>query len=184
MNLLDKLWQNGITNLNILGREPFLYPYINTVLEYACDLGFKVDITTNGTVIKDTDIEFLVSLGLRSIFFSIDGSSPEIDDTIRGKGVFSKTLSTMQKFLAEREVQNSPLKINVNTVLTSINASDIPAIIDLCSLNGVNGFKLSHLDLIGNAALNSDNLFLKPKEEFKVAEEIMKIIPNYPRTKI
>ena len=125
----------------------------------------------------------MVGLGLRSIFFSIDGSGPNIDDTIRGKGVFNKSLTTMQKFLAERKIQNSPLKVNVNTVLTKINASDIPAIINLCSSNGVDGFKLSHLDLIGNAAFNSDSLFLKPIEEFKVVEEVMKIIPNYPELK-
>jgi len=180
ISLLDKLWQNGIKNLNILGREPFLYPHINTILQYACDRGFHVDITTNGTVISDNDIKFLASLGLRSIFFSIDGSSPEVNDAIRGDGVFHRALVAMQKLLAETKNKNSSIKVNVNTVLTKINASDIPAIIDLCSSNGVNGFKLSHLDLIGNASINSDRLFLKPTEEFKVAEEVVKIIPDYP----
>ncbi len=179
INLLEILWENDIKHLNILGREPFLHPHINTILQYACQKGFQVDITTNGTTIKDKDISFLVSLGLRNIFFSIDGSSPDINDTIRGDGVFDKVLSTLQKFVAEKERQKSSLQINVNTTLTKINAFDVPNIVDLCSRNRVNLFKLSHLDPIGNASRHLNSLFLKPDEEFTVAEEVMKIIPNH-----
>lgn len=183
INLLNKLWQNGITHLNILGKEPFLHPHINTILQYACKQGFQVDITTNGTMIKDSDISFLVSLGLQSIYFSIDGSSSRVNDIIRGEGVFRKALATMQKFLAEKERQKSSLQINVNTVLTLINASNIHDIIDLCSSNGVNVFKLSHLEPIGNASRHLNCMFLSPEAEFKVAEEVIKLIPNYSELK-
>lgn len=182
-NLLNTLWQNGITQLNILGKEPFLHPNINAVLQYACKLGFQVDITTNGTSIRDRDIDFLVSLGLRSIYFSIDGSSSEVNDIIRGNGVFNKVLATLQKFQAEKKRQKSSLHININTTLTKINSADIPNMVELCSSNGVNLFKLSRLDLLGNASLHLENLFLKPGEEFEVAERLMKIIPDYPELK-
>ncbi len=183
IELLNKLWQNNITHLNILGKEPFLYPHINTILQYACKQGFQVDITTNGTMIKDSDIPFLVNLGLQSIYFSLDGSSPQVNDTIRGDGVFHKTLVTMRKFLSEKERQRSSIQINVNTVLTKLNVLDVHNIIDLCSSIGVNVFKLSHLELIGNASRHFKRLFLSPEEEFKAAEEVIKEIPSYPELK-
>jgi MoaA/NifB/PqqE/SkfB family radical SAM enzyme len=183
INLLNKLWENNITQLNILGKEPFLHPHINTILQYACKQGFDVDITTNGTVIKDKDIGFLVSVGLRNIFFSLDGSSPQANDIIRGGGAFHKTLVTIQKFLAEKKRQGASLQINVNTVLTKINALDILNIIDLCSSSGVNFFNLSHLEPMGNAFRHLNRLMLKPEEEFEVVEGVIKRLPNYPELK-
>ncbi|NJD76514.1 MAG: radical SAM protein [Candidatus Methanoperedens sp.] len=182
-DLLYKLRQNGITQLNILGKEPFLHPNINAILQYACKLGFQVDITTNGTSIRDRDIEFLVSLGLRCIYFSIDGSSPAVNDLIRGRGVFNKVISTLQKFQAEKKRQKSSLSINVNTTLTKINSVDILNMVELCSSNEVNFFKLSRLEPLGNASRHLKYLFLKPAEEFEVAERLIKIIPDYTELK-
>jgi len=179
INLLDKLWRDGITHLNMLGKEPFLHPHIDTILQYACKRGFQVDITTNGTTIKDIDTSLLVNLGLRSIYFSIDGSSPQVNDVIRGEGVFQKALDTMQTLLKEKEREKSSLMVNVNTVLTKMNASDINNIVDLCIANGVSLFKLSHLLDLGNASHNKMSLYLEPREEFQVAEEVMKNIPRH-----
>jgi MoaA/NifB/PqqE/SkfB family radical SAM enzyme len=179
--LLDRLWQNGVTHLNILGKEPFLYPHINSILRHACNRGFVVDITTNGTAIEYNNISWLVAIGLRSIYFSLDGSCPAVNDVIRGNGTFHKTLTTMQKFLREKEKQESPLQVNVNTVLTKINKPDIYNIINLCSANGVSAFKLSRLEMVGRVIHHLDRLFLKPEEEFNVAEELIKRIPQHPK---
>jgi MoaA/NifB/PqqE/SkfB family radical SAM enzyme len=180
IKLLDLLWQNGITHLNILGGEPFLHPHVNTILQYACKQGFQIDVTTNGTTIRNGGISSLVGLGLRNIYFSLDGSSPHTNDVIRGIGSFRKVLATMQKFIAEKERQESSLQINVNTVLTKINASDIHNIVGLISSIGVNTFKLSHLECVGNASRHISRLYLKSEEEFNVAEYVMRSVPSHP----
>jgi MoaA/NifB/PqqE/SkfB family radical SAM enzyme len=131
-------------------------------------------------MIKENDIDFLVSLGMRSIFFSFDGSSPDVNDAIRGEGVFEKALATMQMFIEEKKKQKSPVRINVNTVLNRMNASNIPEIIDFCAYHGVNSYKLSHIDMIGNAETNSNSLYLTPREEFRAVERAIKSVQKYP----
>ena len=178
--LLNKLREAGIIHLNIVGKEPFLHPDIFNILLQACKLGLTVDITTNGTAIKDKDISFLVDLGIRCIYFSIDGSTAKINDMIRGDGVFEKASVTMGKILKEKERRHSALMVSVNTVLTKINAADILNLVDTCSSIGVNLFKLSHLLTLGQALSNFNDLALEPGEEFKAAEEVIKNIPLYP----
>ena len=178
--LLDIIWEKGIKNLTILGGEPFLYPHIYSVLSHACDLGFNVDITTNGTMIDYIEIDNLINIGLRSIFFSIDGSMPSINDAIRGPDVFKKTSESIGRLSELRESKGSSVYINVNTVLNKINSSNIPQIVELCSQYNIDCFKLSDLDLAGNALYNSDVLRLNRAEKIRSIQEIMKIIPNYP----
>jgi len=86
----------------------------------------------------------------------------------------------MRALIAEKRRRHSRIKIVINTVLTKLNASDVPAIIDLANSLGVDGFKLSHLNLVGNAVAVSDRLALTAVDEFAVAEAVMRIIPNYP----
>ncbi|MGE5342945.1 MAG: radical SAM protein [Candidatus Omnitrophota bacterium] len=178
--LLDKLKDIGITQLNILGKESFLHPHIFEILAHACKLGMIVDITTNGTCIQKEDIPLLVDLGLRSIFFSFDGSTPEIHDRIRGQGVFEKASKTMEDVVKEKERKRSTLMVNVNTVLNKINSGDILNLVDFCSERGGSQFKLSHLLTTGRAITNLDDLLLDPTDEFEITEEVVKTIPKYP----
>jgi len=177
--LIDKLKDDGINELNILGKEPFLHPHILSILKYACEQGFKVDVTTNGTIIKETGIKSIIKLGLRSIFISIDGSCSHINDAIRGEGTFKKSFHTLQKFSQEKMIQGSSTMINVNTVLTKINGADIVNIIELCSENGVSLFKLSHLLIMGNATENIKKLYIDSNEELEIADQILKMMPKY-----
>ncbi|MGE5342949.1 MAG: radical SAM protein [Candidatus Omnitrophota bacterium] len=180
IRLLNKLKDIGIDQLNILGKESFLHPDIFEILAHACKLGFIVDITTNGTSIKREDIPLLVDLGLRSIFFSFDGSTPEIHDRIRGQGVFEKASRTMEDVVKEKERKRSPLMVNVNTVLNKVNSADILNIVEFCSTRGISFFKLSFLLQSGQALSNLSELLLDPDEELDIAEEVVKIIPQYP----
>jgi MoaA/NifB/PqqE/SkfB family radical SAM enzyme len=178
--LLNKLWEDGIIHLNILGKEPFLHPNIFSILKHACQLGFTVDITTNGTTIEEKDISLLVDLGIRCIYFSIDGSTAKINNMIRGDGVFEKASVTMMKVIKEKERKHSELMVSVNTVLTKINATDIVNLADMCDSMGVKFFKLSHLLTLGQALANLNDLAIEPYEEFKIAEEVIKNIPQHP----
>lgn len=180
IHLLDILHENGLKDLNILGGEPFTYPYIYNVLSYACNLGFNVDITTNGTLVSDSNANDLIDLGLRSIFFSIDGSMPSINDVIRGSGVFDKAVRAVSRFSKLKETTGSSTDIIVNTVLNKINSSNIPQIIELCDRLNVEGFRLFDLDLLGNALSNSNMLFLNREEKLQAFKGIAQVIPDYP----
>lgn len=178
--MLDIFRREGIHNLIILGKEPFCHPDIIPILRHACNRGFNIDITTNGTLLNENAIAELLDMGIRSIFFSIDGASEKINDAIRGKGVFNKTVRALETAIAQRELRGSSTMINVNTVLTKINAPDIMDVVGLCAHRKVDLFKLIHMMDIGNADINRNRLYISPKNEFAIAEQIVSHIPEYP----
>jgi MoaA/NifB/PqqE/SkfB family radical SAM enzyme len=181
LSVLDTLWGNGITHLVILGKEPFLHPDIFPIIQYAAQKGFQTDITTNGTTVNEIDIPRLISSGIRSIFFSLDGSCSKVNDVIRGQEVFQKTTKTLAELLREKKKENATIMINVNTVLNKVNASDIGNIVELCANLGVDLYRLSHMIDIGSASRNISDLYLSPADEFQVAEDILKHSSKYPK---
>ena len=56
--------------LHVLG-EPLLHPLFKDFLQIACEKGFKVNLTTNGTLIKKVEDLLINSPALRQINFSI-----------------------------------------------------------------------------------------------------------------
>lgn len=87
-SLLDQLkeYAPGATVV-LWGGEPLLSAHFREVVLYAAELGFPLELISNGTLIdKHTD---LLREHFERIFISVDG--PEaIHDSIRGSGVFAK----------------------------------------------------------------------------------------------
>jgi len=73
----------------ISGGEPLLRRDLNKILSYLKDKGLYVHLTTNGTLIDKNIVEEWRSIGIDFVQISLDGSKPEINDAIRGNGVFS-----------------------------------------------------------------------------------------------
>lgn len=94
--LILHLRQLGATKLTIMGGEPTLYgkedrwaPLLE-LIRYSKDIGYKyVRIDTNGTFdqLLLNEKDFML---LDEITFSLDGPNAEINDFIRGDGVFDK----------------------------------------------------------------------------------------------
>lgn len=86
----------GVETFNPFGGEPFIRKDMFEILKYGFDLGFKVTLTTNGTLIPDEKIRELVSLVPRSSRFtamiSLDGATSTENDYIRDAGSFAKTV--------------------------------------------------------------------------------------------
>ena len=71
--IVDEISEKGITDTlayYLLG-EPLLYPRIFDAVAYAKGKGLKVEITTNGSLLKDDSIEKLVSIGLDILVISV-----------------------------------------------------------------------------------------------------------------
>ncbi len=95
--LLDEAEAAGVRDIVFTGGEPFLHP---AMAEIAGDtLGrFPVTILTNGTLLTDRIIERLANEARDSrysleIRVSLDASSEEENDRIRGKGSYGKALA-------------------------------------------------------------------------------------------
>jgi MoaA/NifB/PqqE/SkfB family radical SAM enzyme len=187
---VDTLAARGVIGLNILGGEPFAYRHIFEVMRYAISKGLAVYVTNNGLKLKHDRIPELLRMGINQITVSLDGSCSEVNDPIRGKGVFERAFATLKELIAKKrelvaagELPNSPL-ISVNCVLTALNGHDVEKLIRLCAEVGANSFRLSPLDEIGNARDNLKDLWVSPAKQLDYAEQLIPLVQEYPEMAI
>lgn len=92
------------------GGEPSSRIDFNVIVRKAADLGLKVKLITNGTLLSSEQIRELAPY-IYAVQVSIDGFSEESNSKIRGKGNFQKALSTVDVLLSmdiETDIAVSP----------------------------------------------------------------------------
>ncbi|HKF02918.1 MAG TPA: radical SAM protein [Candidatus Sulfotelmatobacter sp.] len=90
----------GIRTVHLTGGEPFVYPEIHRVLEFASGLrDFQLFISTNGTRIGSHEAQWMKAAGAGAQI-SIDGPE-EYHDRFRGmRGAFAASNSAIQMLVA------------------------------------------------------------------------------------
>lgn len=111
--------------ISITSTEPLLYPYILDAVEYVVKSGLKINITTNGFLLKRYASD-LVKKGLQRLTVSLDGPQ-EIHDSIRGvSGSYRNSIEGIQALDSYKKLYNSEYpQIFVNTTILDINASHL-----------------------------------------------------------
>jgi len=96
-SILDQAEGVGVRDVVFTGGEPFLHP---DMAEIAGDtlIRFPATILTNGTLLTDRIVDRLADAGRNSTYslevrISLDASSEEENDRIRGKGCFEKAMA-------------------------------------------------------------------------------------------
>ncbi len=92
----------GIGIISFSGGEPFVHPGIWRLLEHAFASGVRVQLVSNGTLIKRDKLEFLSQLDCLTI--SVDGTEPVHDYIRQRKGTWARTMRTLG-WLAETRIQ-------------------------------------------------------------------------------
>lgn len=119
IGLLDEAAEIGVRTLSFSGGEPFIHPHFRRFLNHAIDLGFSVEIVTNGTMVQPEDIPTLEKL--KCVTVSVDGTEP-VHDTIRGvPGTWLRTMETIALLGQSRAVWG------VNTVIQALNHNALHA---------------------------------------------------------
>jgi AdoMet-dependent heme synthase len=121
-------------DIAITGGEPLLKKEVFPLMTYleSFDEILSLDLLSNGTLIDDTVVEKLKKLQkIRCVQISLDGASSVSNDLIRGKGSFEKALSGI------RLLRKNGIQVNIMFTLQRKNISDLGAIIDLASAEGV-----------------------------------------------
>lgn len=101
LQTLEEARLAGVKEYYFTGGEPFLHPDILLLIEHALRQG-PVSILTNGLLIDDASATALARLAQSSehsldLRLSVDGTTEEENDTIRGKGTFKKILESARR---------------------------------------------------------------------------------------
>ncbi len=110
--LVDELADMQVFQIHFGGGEPFIYPGIWKVLERCTERGLVMCVSTNGTLITQERARRLRQFAPLYFQVSLDGGTPQTNDSIRGKGVFQRALRGLELLAAEGH------SLTVNCVLT------------------------------------------------------------------
>jgi MoaA/NifB/PqqE/SkfB family radical SAM enzyme len=147
---LDDLWKAGGRSVTLMGGEALMAEGVDELIYYAKDLGFNVEMTTNGYLI-DKHKDAISKLD--AVMISIDGSKPDVNDLNRGKGSHRKAVEAIKK------IKSWGVPVRANCVVTKTNYNDLDEILDMAD----------ELDVWITLSLTADF----PEEQKELESELM-----------
>ena len=134
------------TNVIFLGGEPTLNPALAQGIKEARSLGYgSITVDTNGYLFNNI-LDSVTPDEVDYFSFSLDGSSPEHNDPIRGKGSFEKCTGGIL------EAVNRGFRVSSIFTASARNIDDLPNMPDLLYKLGVRRFFIQVIGIRGNPA--------------------------------
>lgn len=146
--VMDDLKRFRVPVLILSGGEPLLRPDIYDVARRAKAMGFYVGLSTNGTLIDESNIGQIAAIGFDYVGVSLDGIAATHDKFRRMDGAFDKSMHGIRLCKARG------IKVGIRFTLTQDNAHDLPALLQLMEDEGLDKFYLSHLNYAGRGNRN------------------------------
>ena len=149
IRVLDEIALVGkVPSVSFTGGECTLRPELPQFIRHARELGMRVNIITNGIACASPDyVDSLVDAGLNSAQVSLEGSNPEVHESLtQCRGSFQKTVRGLVN------LRDAGIRVHTNTTVCQTNAADLTGIIDLASSLSLPRVSMNHV--IPTGALN------------------------------
>jgi heme d1 biosynthesis radical SAM protein NirJ len=146
--VLDDLKDFRVPALILSGGEPLMRPDIFEISHRAKAMGFYLALSSNGTLITRDNIGAIASVGYDYVGISLDGMRATHDRFRRRDGAFDEALRGI------RLCRDAGLKIGLRFTLTQNNARELPELLQLMDVEGIDKFYLSHLNYAGRGYKN------------------------------
>ena len=162
-----------LPQLILTGGDPLARADLFELIDEARKLGISVSITPAATPALTREV--LVRLkqhGLEGLGLSLDGSNADLHDSIRGvPGTFDRTIQAI------RWAQELGMPVQINTLVASETADDLPAIYELLKPFGIARWSLFFLISVGRGKVLQP---LAPEEAESLMSWIHRISRNAP----
>jgi MoaA/NifB/PqqE/SkfB family radical SAM enzyme len=133
------------SNLVLIGGEPSLHPDLARLIRSARRMGYaSITVDTNGTFCRDI-LEKVTPQEVDYFSVGLDGSSPEINDRIRGKGGFKRAVAGIEAAL------NKGFRLSVIFTASRINISDLKNMPRLLKSLGIDRFFIQIVGIRGRS---------------------------------
>jgi radical SAM protein with 4Fe4S-binding SPASM domain len=142
LRLLDILEFNGIKEIDIMGGEPLILPWMTDFVDVSIKKQLAVNISTNGSNTHAISRFDNKEAGECCIGISLEGSSAKRHNVITNSSHFDAVLGSIQLLVS------CGLDPIVKTVLTRRNSCDIQEIVTLLKGLGVKRYHIIHMDLL------------------------------------
>lgn len=181
--ILDKLKELSFTRVHLLGGEPLMAPNLKYIVSYARKLGIEVTMVTNGTLLTEQLFNELYDLGVKSISFSMDGTSCESNDLIRGKGAFNRTVENIKRANEIRKNKAREIYLYLSFTLTRANIKSYD-LLEFAEKLGIDSVSISYLSNEGEARKNYNNLELTQDEKMEFIDKIISDYKNHKKVSL
>lgn len=140
--LREILTKAGVREIDILGGEPMLVPWLKDFVEGVCETGVTVNISTNGSLPQEAVRISNLPTDFVNLGFSLHGFA-ETHKALTGTDNFLKVVSGIRKTVG---AGRNPI---VKSTLLRGNADEIFGLVEYLKDIGVKRYFLLHEDLIG-----------------------------------
>lgn len=164
--LLVTMESHGIRELDIMGGEPFLLPWMPDFLREAVAREIAVNISTNGSILPALKKLAGMRPAMLTIGISLEGSTQGRHDRLTGSRNFRTALEGLQWLL---KAGLNPL---VKTVVSADTVEDIQPIIDFVRQLGVRRYFLIHMDHFSHDASSRERA-LRYQEYMRITDKVI-----------
>jgi len=135
-NLLEQMESFPELNQVHLGGfgEPLAHPEVLTMIKKLTAAGYRVSLSSNGTLLNKNTARELIRCGINSIFISIDGVEKEAFNDIRVEGDFNQVYENMLGLRdLKKEMNVYHPKVGLEFVLMKKNSNQLHKLPELAS---------------------------------------------------
>lgn len=126
--------------------EPLFHPRTIEWVARIKQLGVKVELITNGTLLTEKKARALIDAGLDVLWVSLDGATPESYADVRLGAELPTVLSNLERFVKMRKGGHYPKpEIGIAFVAMKRNIADLPKVIQIGKKLRAKYFSVSNL---------------------------------------
>ncbi len=152
VRLLDELAAMQVFYVNVGGGEPTVRPDFFELLDHAVERRVGVKFSTNGSRLTPARARHVAGLDYVDVQISLDGSTREVNDAIRGDGAYDAAISAARN-LADAGMEHFKLSV----VVTRDNAAQVDELHALATSFGAT-LRLTRLRPSGRAVEHYERL--------------------------
>lgn len=141
--------------------EPLFHPKTVGWIRRIKELGVKVELITNGTILTEKKAQQLIDAGLDVLWVSLDGATPEGFADVRLGAELPTILDNLRRLFKMRKGGHFPKpEIGVAFVAMKRNIQDLPKIIKLGHTFGAKYYSVSNVQPV-TEEMQKDRLYLR-----------------------
>ena len=135
----------GLKSVKLTGGEPLLHPEIRKILTLCAAAGVDILLETNGVLLDDDLAHFMKGIGrVRFVSVSVDGSTPEVHDKLRGvEGSHEAALSGI------RALVGAGYRPQLICTLHRGNIAQMEELVRMADELGCGSIKFNHVQRVG-----------------------------------
>lgn len=176
-NAIKKMSEEKIKTIVISGGEPFTRKDWKQLVKELNDYDFKLKLCTNGSLLKEKDIEYLINNNVKGFQLSLDSLKPEVFNYLRKpntKNAFEKTIQLIKTLPT----------FNTHTILATVplktNEKEIIPLMDFAYETGIETFSL-YKPIPTGRGQEHQNIFIQETDYLRLMDKWIEHFQGYEK---